>query len=178
MTPRRLLPALVLAVSVFFSVSCVTPPPPECTPCQNVPQAPVPGTPAPETPAATPVVPAPETRPTPPRDVVQAARLKPARFAQLPGWQADQIEAAWPALLRSCDVLVADRRWTDVCTVATTLGAQPGRAAVRQFFETRFAPWQVVNGDGSTHGMVTGYYEPLIRGSLKRSAFTASLTIW
>lgn len=177
MTPCRLLQALALALPVFLSAGCVSSTPPECTPCQSgaetspppVSEAPVTAPVTPPAPASTP----PDARPTPPRDVVQAARLKPARFAQLPGWQADQLDAAWPALLRSCDVLMADRRWTEVCSVARTLGAQPGRNAVRQFFETRFAPWQVVNGDGTTQGMVTGYYEPLIHGSLKRSALSA-----
>lgn len=170
MTPSRLLQALGLASLVFLSVSCVTPTPPECTPCQAAPEVPPP---VPQPPLPTPVPPGPEVRPAPPKDEAQVARLKPARFAQLPGWQADRLEAVWPALLRSCDVLKSDRRWADVCAVARTLGDQPGGVAVRQFFETRFAPWQVVNGDGSTQGMVTGYYEPLIRGSLARSARSA-----
>jgi membrane-bound lytic murein transglycosylase A len=41
-------------------------------------------------------------------------------------------------------------------------------AVIRQFFETYFAPWQVFNPDGSETGLVTGYYEPLLRGSRRR----------
>jgi membrane-bound lytic murein transglycosylase A len=36
---------------------------------------------------------------------------------------------------------------------------------VRQFFESSFVPYSVHNADGSTDGLVTGYYEPLLRGS-------------
>ncbi|MGL5631220.1 MAG: murein transglycosylase A, partial [Azovibrio sp.] len=41
---------------------------------------------------------------------------------------------------------------------------------VRQFYETHFTPYAVVEGDGGREGMVTGYYEPLIQGSRSRDA--------
>lgn len=36
---------------------------------------------------------------------------------------------------------------------------------MRQFFESRFTPFRVVNPDGSHSGLITGYYEPLLKGS-------------
>lgn len=44
-----------------------------------------------------------------------------------------------------------------------------GNATLRQFFESRFVPHQVVNADGSIDGLITGYYEPLLRGSREPS---------
>jgi membrane-bound lytic murein transglycosylase A len=41
--------------------------------------------------------------------------------------------------------------------------------SIRHFFETRFVPHQVLNPDGSDNGLITGYYEPLLRGSRMRS---------
>lgn len=51
-----------------------------------------------------------------------------------------------------------------------TASAVDGKSekAVRQFFETHFVPYQVTNPDGSESGLVTGYYEPLLRGARKR----------
>ena len=40
--------------------------------------------------------------------------------------------------------------------------------AVRLYFETFFVPHQVFNADGTDQGLVTGYYEPLVRGARKR----------
>ena len=40
---------------------------------------------------------------------------------------------------------------------------------LRQFFESRFVPHQVLNSDGSGDGLITGYYEPLLKGSRKQS---------
>ncbi len=42
-------------------------------------------------------------------------------------------------------------------------------SSLRQFFESWFSPYQVLNADGSITGLVTGYYEPLLRGSRTRS---------
>lgn len=38
----------------------------------------------------------------------------------------------------------------------------------RRFFESAFEPRQVIAGDGRTEGLLTGYYEPLLRGSRNR----------
>lgn len=46
--------------------------------------------------------------------------------------------------------------------------AAPSTAGARRFFESRLQPWQVLNGDGSDRGLVTGYYEPLLHGSRTR----------
>jgi membrane-bound lytic murein transglycosylase A len=45
-------------------------------------------------------------------------------------------------------------------------------ASARRFFETQFAPYRIVQSEGHRSidtGMVTGYFEPLLRGSRKSS---------
>jgi membrane-bound lytic murein transglycosylase A len=75
---------------------------------------------------------------------------------------------AWDAFLKSCGVLKNQLLWQETCAQAD---AMPGEniAALRQFFESRFIPHQVLNPDGSGEGLITGYYEPLLRGSRKQS---------
>ncbi|MBL8463718.1 MAG: murein transglycosylase A [Thauera sp.] len=85
------------------------------------------------------------------------------------GWPRDELSAAWPALRASCAILVRQAPWKAACEEAVRLGGAPDGATVRRFFESRFTPWQLVNPDGSANGLVTGYYEPLIRGSRTRS---------
>ncbi len=93
--------------------------------------------------------------------------LQPSTFAALPGWNADNQNEAWPAFLSSCAVLIKKSDWREACTAARTIdGGNAG--AVRNFFETNFIPYQVNNPDGSQTGLVTGYYEPLLRGARKR----------
>ena len=40
---------------------------------------------------------------------------------------------------------------------------------LRQFFEHYFKPYQVLNSNGGSDGLITGYYEPLLKGSRKSS---------
>jgi membrane-bound lytic murein transglycosylase A len=93
--------------------------------------------------------------------------LRRTTFALLPGWNADNQREAWPAFLASCSVLSKKADWKSPCSNAQAVDSN-SPVAIRQFFETNFAPYQVVNQDGSVEGMVTGYYEPLLRGARKR----------
>lgn len=60
--------------------------------------------------------------------------------------------------------------WSAVCAAAERLGDRPDAVRIRQFFESQLQPWAVVNPDHSREGLITGYYEPLIRGARTRSA--------
>lgn len=73
------------------------------------------------------------------------------------------------AFVRGCDALEKQEPWKGVCAVARTLAVQATETDAVAFFETYFVPYQVVNADDTTNGMVTGYYEPLLRGSRKPS---------
>ncbi|HNQ58134.1 MAG TPA: murein transglycosylase A [Candidatus Desulfobacillus denitrificans] len=96
-----------------------------------------------------------------------AKPLQEARWEDVKGWGADNLAEAHGALLESCGALAKQPAWREACEAARALPAE--NAALRAFFETRFRPWRVVNPDGSTEGLVTGYYEPLLRGSRERS---------
>lgn len=87
---------------------------------------------------------------------------------RLPGWQSDRHGEAWPALLASCERLGDESGWRSVCRDAAAL-EDPSDARVRVFFESHFEPHPVTGDEGNREGLITGYYEPLLRGSLERS---------
>jgi membrane-bound lytic murein transglycosylase A len=123
--------------------------------------------------ATPPVEPAPEAA-KPPAEVPRPAPtpmnwLKPAAWDQLPGWQNDDPALAWPALLQSCAGLRANPAWGGVCQAANAMPATPDGHAVRAYLQSMFQPWQVLQPDGAQEGLVTGYYEPLLRGSRQPS---------
>jgi membrane-bound lytic murein transglycosylase A len=127
-------------------------------------------------PAACP--PAPECRcpvcPTHPIGVEPAAveykgRLVPARFADLSGWAEDDPRPALKAFLRSCEALRQQASWQAVCTAAAAVSPKATRTGVQQFFERQFDVWQTRDARDRETGTITGYYEPLLMGSRKRS---------
>ena len=119
----------------------------------------------PEQPARQPVAPAagPSVKPA----EAPKALFHAVTFAALPGWDKDNLREVWPAFLTSCEALVKKLDWKEPCQVASGVDAGSEKA-VRTFFESFFVPYQVFNQDGSDTGMVTGYYEPLLRGARKR----------
>ncbi len=155
---RLLLGAAMLATlaactnnSAQIAQNC--PPTPQCAPCPACPVCPTP------------------TQPEAPPPVVQnAPPFQRADWADLNGWEQDNLFEAWPALLASCRVIGKQPLWQSVCKQAATLGPQISTPVIREFFEQNFDPWQATNPDGTTTGLVTGYYEPLIKGNRSRSA--------
>jgi len=118
-------------------------------------------------PAPTPAAsPAPTVVPVPVPDTAAQA-LQAVSFSDLPGWQDDDLLQAWPAWLASCTALMKRPGWQEPCQAASLVNGTDEKA-VRAYFETRFVPHKVSNPDGSVTGMVTGYYEPLLRGARKR----------
>ncbi len=94
---------------------------------------------------------------------------QPVSWTELPGWQDDRLAQAWPALLNSCQKLPArDARWGPLCADAALFPA-PDDATARAFFETRFVAHEIAGNNGAADGLITGYYEPLLLGSLVRT---------
>lgn len=94
--------------------------------------------------------------------------LQLSSWEQLPEWQTLDLTQSWPALQQSCRVLKAKPAWQAPCAQAEQIDGSDS-AAVRAYYEQWFAPYQVFNPDGSMQGMITGYYEPKLRGSRTRN---------
>jgi membrane-bound lytic murein transglycosylase A len=154
MVPRPFLPLLALTLLL---AGCATAP--RHDPAAAVPSASPASTACP--PCVCPQCPgAAEAKPT------AAPTLVPATFADLPGWNADDVALAWSTFLGSCRVLRTRPAWQGVCDRAAEVRPEQ----VRGFLEANFRPYRVANADGTTSGLVTGYFEPLLRGSRTRRA--------
>ena len=58
--------------------------------------------------------------------------------------------------------------WKRVCDLARAADGKPGHDP-RRFFESQLKPYAIQAADGNASGLVTGYYEPLLRGSRVRA---------
>jgi len=131
---------------------------------------PVTATPTPPPVASVPApVPAPTEVTPAPKPPAPASALRATGWDAVANWREDNPQLAWSAFIGSCSALKNQAAWQSVCSVATAL-QEPTREMVVRFFETNFTPYQVINADGTDSGLVTGYYEPLLNGSRKRSA--------
>ena len=115
----------------------------------------------------------------PPANITSiAATFTPLACGEIPGWASDAHDETFAAFLRSSsqvqahvgkgsdDVIARQARLAAVCAVAerlATAGAVSNDIA-RRFFETYFTPHRVLHN--GAEGLLTGYYEPEIEGSL------------
>ncbi len=100
--------------------------------------------------------------PTPPPKEYQL--LRPVEWASVEGMDNDNLTGAWKGWLQSCHALRKHASWQPACDAAEQM-AEPNSEAVRAYLLKYFTPYQVTNPDGSNSGLITGYYEPLLRGS-------------
>jgi len=148
------------------------------TACRSTPDKPVaPATPilmpapAPVQPPLLPEPVAPETAPPIPSPTapISSKYLRRGNWNELPGWRDDDPAAAWDAFLTSCGALRAQQAWQDVCAAAQS-ASRPDRKQAQRFFETHFTPYQLLQSNGGSEGLATGYYEPLLHGSRSPTA--------
>jgi membrane-bound lytic murein transglycosylase A len=103
------------------------------------------------------------------KEITQYGLLKKAE------WQAveniisqDHLSLAWPAWLQSCNALAKKEAWAEVCR-ASRLLTSPSDSEIKQFFYQHFTLYQALQSTGEAEGLVTGYYQPLLQGSRKKT---------
>lgn len=94
--------------------------------------------------------------------------LKPADWQELDVITKDDVTKAWPAWQLGCSSLKAKPAWQAVCNEADKLN-NPSKAAIIDYFKKNFAVYRTTNVDGSNTGLITGYYEPVIKGSRNKN---------
>ena len=114
-------------------------------------------------------LPSPAAKPTNPPAVSAVAstgepqaRWTPALFADLPGWRADDLRDVRVAFAENCKGLRSKPEWISACSRFPFTGAASEQ---RTFLESEFVLYQLARADADDRGLITGYYEPLLKGS-------------
>jgi membrane-bound lytic murein transglycosylase A len=94
--------------------------------------------------------------------------LQAAEWSDLSGWNSDDPAHALAAFVASCRTLERQAQWKPVCSAARNQGGKDP-ATLRSWFEQNFRPWALTLPDGSRTGLITGYYEPILKGSRNKS---------
>lgn len=168
---KRLTRSLCLILVSAALAACTTTPPTPAPPSSGAIAAPQEG------PLVVPPLSAlPETAPRP-----LSGKFARAAWTDVPGWTDDDLSGFWPVFLRDCRGLMrpvsgslavparaAPRAWQPVCAAAAAQGSSDP-TAVRQFLQTWLQPWRLNGPDNRpASNLVTGYYEPMVSGSLQR----------
>jgi len=136
--------------------------------CQSVPpttQPPVQTKPAPVKPSV--AVPEKSSSITAPAQPY--ALLKPASWAELPGLAKEDWAASWRAWLQGCQGLKNKPDWQAVCAVALLVNADDA-VAIQAYWRQYFNVYQTQQPEGAPQGLMTGYYQPVLKGARAASA--------
>jgi len=108
--------------------------------------------------------------------------LKAVSFADLPGWNNDNLQTHINAFSKSCNRILKNRedkklgaldeagtygKWHKPCREFLSM-KNPDNATLHVFFENHFTPHAVM-ADNDPVGLFTGYYEASLRGSRTKS---------
>lgn len=105
--------------------------------------------------------------------------LKPAQWEDVDGLgqsklNLSDLSASWPAWIQGCSTLINKPMWQKACSTAVQLNNQtankPNSEAILAYFKQNFSVYKATNVDGSDNGLITGYYEPILKGSRFKSA--------
>ncbi len=107
--------------------------------------------------------------------VDKVKEIKPYSFLMKADWneikpdlESDYLILAWPAWLQSCSTLINRPQWKSVCESALKIEALTNDKLSSYFYEN-FDLFQAKNTDGSSDGLITGYYQPVLKGSWTRT---------
>ena len=79
-------------------------------------------------------------------------------------FETDNVIPTWTAWLRSCSTLKQKDAWKKVCDLADDI-KEPSDENIKNYFKKYFNVYTATNIDGSDTGMITGYYQPILKGS-------------
>jgi len=78
--------------------------------------------------------------------------------------QQDQVSQAWSAWIHGCEKLIKLNDWKVSCKAAKNLSS-PSNIEVIEYLHKHFDLYKAKNEDGSKKGLITGYYQPELKGS-------------
>lgn len=103
------------------------------------------------------------------KDIAQYGLLKKSKWDEVNNIiNDDHLSLVWPVWLRSCDALRNKDAWKEVCQLSNNL-TSPTDHDIKTFFYQHFNLYKALQKNGKDEGLVTGYYQPLLKGSKKRS---------
>lgn len=168
LTPMQRCASLLLTLALAACVNVpATPPlpaPPAVTAPTNTSVSPQPmETPQAQGGKSAPAVPPQVAKPTPSLEM-PFARLQPANWTDLPNIADEAWLDSWPVWLQSCQALKNKTEWRAVC--AQALQVNPATTeAVQQYWQQSFNVYLATQADSAKQGLITGYYQPVLKGS-------------
>ena len=93
------------------------------------------------------------------------AAYVPVLFDEIPGWGEESFDETYASFSTNCKAMKRRSSWAPLCARLARLPKND--AALRDFMHDEFYAYQMLTPTRNATGKLTGYFEPLIAGSLR-----------
>ena len=94
---------------------------------------------------------------------ISKAKFLKANWSDIKGFESDDLDSALKVFKKDCKRAKKYKNLEDICLKASV--STDGK----YFFTNNFKPYQIMAKD-SDYGLITGYYEPMLQGSITKTA--------
>lgn len=94
------------------------------------------------------------------------AAYVPVLLEEIPGWDEENLGELQASFATNCRAMQKRSAWAPLCARMARLPKDD--ATLRQFLQEEFYAYQMLTPTRSATGKLTGYFEPLIAGALRR----------
>jgi membrane-bound lytic murein transglycosylase A len=95
---------------------------------------------------------------------ISKANLKKIRWENIEGFFKDDLNLALEVFQKDCKARKINKNLKNVCK--KSFKAKDGK----NFFTKNFTPYRLLNKKNNPIGLITGYYEPILHGSFKKTS--------
>ncbi|MFT7003997.1 MAG: membrane-bound lytic murein transglycosylase A [Sulfurimonas sp.] len=96
---------------------------------------------------------------------IPETNLYESSFDELPSWESENYDEALSSFINSCQSKKTKHIYGDLCDKATQSENS------KEFLQREFSVYKVQSEDEEEKGLLTGYYEPSLKGSLLKTDF-------
>lgn len=91
------------------------------------------------------------------------SNLEKVDFDEIKNFRSDNLDEAYEVFKKACEKSSKKELFKEVCLKANE------EENAYEFFTNNFTPYKLYDNNGFDKGVITGYYEPLLNGSLEKS---------
>jgi len=93
---------------------------------------------------------------------ITKANLQKVSWKELNGFNNDNLNLSFEVFKKACTKSIRDKNLKAICIKANQLDIKNGK----KFFTKYFIPYKLLDNNNHQKGLITGYYEPILDGSL------------
>lgn len=104
-------------------------------------------------------------KPTSKLNIVKNYSFVATSFDKIPNWDNQNFIDSLDSFKKSCIKLISNPKWKNICLESEN---NLNNIQAKIFFEKNFIPWTIKENNKIVKGLSTGYYQPIIKGSLAK----------